>query len=98
MILLDLLVRAVIAAFLLAFVLGTIALLTTPPRRAPRQAARGPLEDLSRLDLMDAACGCEDGDCFWCAARTGADRLPSPTKPPYVRGIPQADRYPEETS
>ena len=47
------------------------------------------------MTYYDDACGCEDGDCFWCAARTGADRLPSPTNPPYVRGIPQADRYPD---
>ena len=56
MILLDLLVRAVLAAVLLAFVVGAIALLVTPPRRGPhRRAARGPVEDLSWLDLMDAA-------------------------------------------
>ena len=55
MILLDLLVRAVLAAVLVAFVVGAIALLVTPPRRDSRRAARGPVEDLSWLDLMDAA-------------------------------------------
>ena len=57
MILLDLLVRAVLAAVLVAFVVGAIALLTTPPRRRdPHRSARGPAEDdLSWLDLMDAA-------------------------------------------
>lgn len=33
-----------------------------------------------------AACPCD------------TEREPSPAEPPYVRGIPQADRYPEETS
>ena len=55
MILLDLLVRAAIAAVLLAFVVGAVALLLTPPRRGSHRAARVPLEDLSWLDLMDAA-------------------------------------------
>ena len=56
MILLDLLVRLVVAAVLFAFVIGAIALLATPPRRRDsRRAARGPVEDLSWLDLMDAA-------------------------------------------
>ena len=53
--LLDLLVRAVLAAALLAFVVGAIALLVTPPRRDPHRAPRGPVEDPSWLDLMDAA-------------------------------------------
>ena len=55
MILLDLLVRAVLAAVLVAFVVGAIALLTTPPRRDSHRSAHGPVEDLSWLDLMDAA-------------------------------------------
>ena len=56
MILLDPLVRAVIAAFLLAFVLGTIALLVTPPRRDDSRCVTSDrLDDLSWLDLMDAA-------------------------------------------
>ena len=55
MILLDLLVRATLAAVLLAFVVGAVALLLTPPRRDSHRAARGPVEDLSWLDLMDAA-------------------------------------------
>ena len=53
MILLDLLIRLVLAAVLLAFVVGAIALLLTPPRRDHHR--RGPVQDLSWLDLMDAA-------------------------------------------
>ena len=55
MILLDLLVRLVVAAVLFAFVIGAVALLLTPPRRDSHRAARGPVGDLSWLDLMDAA-------------------------------------------
>ena len=55
MILLDLLIRAVLAAVLVAFVVGAVALLLTPPRRDPHRPARGPVEDPSWLDLMDAA-------------------------------------------
>ena len=56
MILLDILVRAVLAAVLLAFVVGAVALLATPPRRRdPHRPTRGPVGDLSWLDLMDAA-------------------------------------------
>ena len=33
------------------------------------RATYGPA-DVSRLDRLDGVCGCEDGDCVWCAART----------------------------
>ena len=56
MILLDLLVRAVLAVWLLSFVVGAIALLVTPPRRDDSRCVTSDrLEDLSWLDLMDAA-------------------------------------------
>ena len=32
------------------------------------RARTGPA-DVSRLDRLDGVCGCEDGDCWWDAAR-----------------------------
>ena len=42
------------------------------------------------LRHADARCGL-DGEESW-------DRMPGPTKLPYVRGIPQADRYPDDAA
>lgn len=35
---------------------------------------QSPVSPRRGLLTYNDACGCEDGDCFWCAARTGADR------------------------